>query len=627
MFAVVVASIAALALTPPTLAQNTTDNDRQYTVWSSVILTRTGERTPEILGNIPTTLTAVGANQAYQAGQFFRQRYIESAYDRNRTGSNGAEYAGAPLYGLNTDVFGPMQLFAIALEQQYNQGTAQAFMQGLYPPWTPDSNTSTPGMVSPTNVLANGTYVVSPLDGCQYPQVHATGPMDYNYIYLSGNLNCPSWQQAAAAYTTSQNFGVTQEDFDNIYNAIGPAVFEGVLDSRFWDYTNAYAIYDYLRYQYAYNDTVKQTLDRYYDVKTNTTYLNILRWLADEQQFAQLGNVSAVNSVSNEKGLPGLQGSISTIAGNMLGARIMDGLTDAITNSQDGSYKLNLLFADYHPFLSFFSLVGLPELNSNFYGTPNFASSAVFELFSYTNSTGPKTFPDDSDLWVRFYFRNGTEDGEEYRAYPLFNRGPDQTDMMWSDFQYQMFNLLMVDVGDWCTLCNSTNIFCAAWRTDEAKTLVQDWAKGHGLVSTKNRHRMKPAVAGVIGAIIALVVAGVIFGLVMLLAGVRFHRNQRSPRSSSDFGGFKGGQKMRSDQDLTIPKGGAVVGASVETSSTSPHGGHERVGSWELKSTNAGHNPFTLNVPQQPEMRQSMDSVRRSLDPHGVKPAEPRNAF
>lgn len=77
----------------------------------------------------------------------------------------------------------------------------------------------------------------------------------------------------------------------------------------------------------------------------------------------------------------------------------------------------------------------------------------------------------------------------------------------------------------------------------------------------------------------------------MLIGGLRFHRVERSPRNRrSEMGGFKGGQKMASDQDLSMSKGGAVVGASVEREVESPMSpiAHERVGSWELKEAEAG---------------------------------------
>lgn len=77
----------------------------------------------------------------------------------------------------------------------------------------------------------------------------------------------------------------------------------------------------------------------------------------------------------------------------------------------------------------------------------------------------------------------------------------------------------------------------------------------------------------------ALAVAGILFGLLMAIAGLRVHRQGGKKRS--DIAGFKGSQKLASDQDLTIPKGGA--GAVVTSTEADPVKGHERTGSWELR--------------------------------------------
>lgn len=111
----------------------------------------------------------------------------------------------------------------------------------------------------------------------------------------------------------------------------------------------------------------------------------------------------------------------------------------------------------------------------------------------------------------------------------------------------------------------------------------------------------------------------------------------------SHWGGFKGGQKMQSDQDLTIPKGGAiVVGASAVNNDEEQDsrripgggGGHERVGSWELKHAEAGNR--NLNFPEQPQQQQeslrpSMEEIRHAhdhddpfADPSGLKPTQTR---
>lgn len=141
--------------------------------------------------------------------------------------------------------------------------------------------------------------------------------------------------------------------------------------------------------------------------------------------------------------------------------------------------------------------------------------------------------------------------------------------MPWSEFEHMMGSMRLAGTENWCHLCGvdgSDLAFCAAYERDHHH------AKPSGLNSV---------VAGVIGAVVTLAVATLLFGAVMLLGGWRLHRTGSSHRKS-DLGGFKGGQKMASDQDLSIPKGGATVGATFERH------GHERTGSWELKQSGVG---------------------------------------
>ena len=151
MFALAIAVAATILLTPTSYAQDT--DEHKYTVWSSVLFSRTGERTPEILGDLPTTLTSLGAQQQYAAGSFFRERYISSFGSNNGVDS-------APIQGLSPNELNGEQLYVMALDQQWNVASAQAFMQGLYPPFSLGNNESdTARLLDPTNFLANNTYV------------------------------------------------------------------------------------------------------------------------------------------------------------------------------------------------------------------------------------------------------------------------------------------------------------------------------------------------------------------------------------------------------------------------------------------------------------------------------------
>ena len=418
----------------------------QYTVWASVIFARTGDRTPQVLGFSPTTLTSLGAQQQYHSGAFFRERYIDSTTNANVLNS-------APLSGLSADWLDSMQVYIQSLDVQYTVASAQAFLQGLYPPFTLNTSATT---LPDSSILANRTYVDYPLQGYQYAQIHAPGALDADYPYIAGNLNCPAFNDAAFAYENSAAFNATQTESSQTYEFVGPPLLSSVLNSDAWDYVNAYAIYDYINYQYAHNATAKQILDQpgFRDQTDNTSFLTQLRFYADQQQWAELGNLTVENTYSTGKNDPlpaNATGSISTIAGNMLAAKMLAQLQIAVSTAGE-YYKLSLIFGDYDPLVSLFALTGLPNIDSNFYGLPAFGSVASFELFSYTNGSNP-TFPSASELWVRFYFRNGTEGddvvGNNYQSYPIFNRGPSQTDMTWDDFQAYMNGIMVGDIGDW----------------------------------------------------------------------------------------------------------------------------------------------------------------------------------
>ena len=124
----------------------------KYTVWSSVVFSRTGERTPIAYGGMPTILTPLGANQSYTNGLAMRERYL-GAYTDNGVG-------GAPIPGLNSDFIDSNQVYIGTPDYQYTVGSAQAFMQGMYPPTTKGANTVQKAHSGPVvNVLADGSTV------------------------------------------------------------------------------------------------------------------------------------------------------------------------------------------------------------------------------------------------------------------------------------------------------------------------------------------------------------------------------------------------------------------------------------------------------------------------------------
>lgn len=357
MLALATSAIAATVflLTPPVYAQQQADSSRNYTVWSSVVLTRTGNRTPEIVRDIPTKLTSVGANQAFAAGTFFRDRYIVL-----KNGTNGIGGSGAPLRGLDANIYSNSDVSATALDQQWNSGTATAFLQGFYPGAGDLNSSSTPDL---TSSLSNGTYVTGPLNNYQYPRIYTPRPgSDPEYIYLNAATACMTFGESEFNSLFTEASNTTRAKSDSIYKNIGSRLLSGVLPTNSsWSYGNAYAIYDYVRYKYEHEASAQRQLDELVE-GTNTTYLARLKELADEQLVAKYGNASTV----------------STLPGNFLAGSIFNRLSDAVYG-RDPFQPLNLLFADYQPFMSLFALTNLPEESSDFVSTRNKSMTARTE--------------------------------------------------------------------------------------------------------------------------------------------------------------------------------------------------------------------------------------------------------
>ena len=231
----------------------------------------------------------------------------------------------------------------------------------------------------------------------------------------------------------------------------------------------------------------------------------------------------------------------------------------------------------------------------------------VFELYS-ENHNSSAGYPDTSELLVRFLFRNGTESSSALITYPLFGRSVTQK-LSFNDFMTQLQNIALTSIGDWCNACQSYTVFCAAF-------IGVDFTNSSGsnsyAVSVADKSTMKPAVAGVIGAVIALVVAGIIVAVAMLVGGVRLHRSKA--RRRTDPGGFKAGEKLAPDQDL--PYGQTGVGASVIKRSD------ERISSWELGDrSNTKEVNFGGSGPQDPFRRPSFEAD--DLEPHqSVEPTK-----
>ena len=264
---------------------------------------------------------------------------------------------------------------------------------------------------------------------------------------------------------------------------------------------------------------------------------------------------------------------IAAISGQTLAGKVL-ALLSGSQNALGGAENLNLLFGSYEPFLAFASLSGLANSSREFRSLPLPGSVMAFEVFS--NKPNATRYADNSNLWVRFLFRNGTAPDAKLTSYPLFGRGKSAVDMSWTEFEEGMAGIAVSGPGDWCQTCASLAVFCSAFLENAGSGAGNNSATGGW--TAQSGGGMTPAGAGVLGAGVTVAVALLVLAA-LAVAGWRVYRRERGRRGSAGLGGFKGAEKLASDVDLThaVAKDGAGAGATVVR--------QERVESWEMGMT------------------------------------------
>ncbi|KAK5078121.1 hypothetical protein LTR64_003474 [Lithohypha guttulata] len=537
-------------------------------VLSSFVFSRHGDRTPLYTSNA-SILTPYGAQQMSIAGSNFRRRYLSTIFEDSQDNTVIRDISH---YSPNVN-----EVTVYSIDNQYVTASAQAFMQGLYPPLGQlDVNFTSLGEISR---LANGTNVIAPLNGYNYPDINTVSSYDPRSVWIDGAAHCPAYTSRLVEYYNST-------DFDFLYT-ISLDFYRGLddyLDEYFTPndlgYFDAYYIYDWLQYEALHNSSFRIS-----DVNMTRAELLAANW------------VQALFSNSTD--------SVKSIAGRGLATQVLNTFYNAIRSDGEAN-KLNLWFGDMAPMVSFAALAGLTgKKNSIFYDIPAMSSSYIFELVALLpeDDTGV-TYPNTSDMYVRFLYQNGTDEYSDAVEYSLFGRSPSSL-ISYTDFVTSMSRISLSGIREWCLTCGAYNVFCPAFTNSNSVINGNTERKG-----------LSPAVAGVIGALVALAVAAILFGLLMAFAGIRVKRQERNRKS--ELGGFKGSQKLASDQDLTLPKGGA--GVTVTTTEPEGSKSHERVGSWELRQQ-AKQEEAGIVVAPRPR-RPSYEDDEIHVDPYApaVKP-------
>ncbi|KAE9381391.1 histidine acid phosphatase-like protein [Stipitochalara longipes BDJ] len=457
----------------------------QETVLGVYIFHRHGDRTSKNFA--PTTLTDLGYYQVFEAGNFYRNRYIDAN-------------ASSKIFGISSDIVKNSQLSVQAPVDTVLQNSAAGFLQGLYPPV---------GATLGTQKLANGTSVEAPLGGFQLIPVNAvasaaSGANSENSQWLQGQSGCNNAIVSSNNYFYSQEYMAELNSTMDFYHGVLPVI-NGTFSLAQDNFKNAYLIYDLVHVSMIHNSSIPSD-----NLLTPETVFQ-LQTLADNHEYNLAYNASE---------------PIRAIAGSTLAAQIVQQLNMTITGQSKS--QIGIQFGAYGSFLSFFGLAQLPAVSVNFTGIVDYASSMTFELV--TNATVTNTsYPSNDDISVRFLFSNGTASEHPLTAYPLF--GQSETVIPWNTFVNQMNQFAIGDQADWCTKCgNSTGVCASTTSTSSGSSTSPSSSSSSGGISK--------AVAGVIGAMVTLAVILGAEALILLLAGLRVVNKKRlgggaTPESAS----------------------------------------------------------------------------------------------
>ncbi|KAB5586207.1 histidine phosphatase superfamily [Coniochaeta sp. 2T2.1] len=594
-FALVIGLAALLATSS---AQS--NNER---VWSSVAFIYHGETTPARGVYTTRSITPIGAHQMFAQGSVFRARYL---VDGNTTGETVDH---ATIQGVEPLAIDGSQTSVITTNDGYISTSAMAFMQGLYPPVDLAVANSAGGLRAAA--LANGTVIDYPLNGYQYPDINTLSTLDPDFIWINGKATCSNYYASILNFTDDPWAQQLHDQTLPFYQRLWHGIFAGAFPLSMASFFYATDLYEYAAYQYAHDNSTHSQM--------NQVDLAMLALYAGIQQRDLNGNLSASGGGDGDM--------IRAIAGRTLAAKVLSYLKLNMA-SKGSSNKLNLMVGPFDPMIAFFALAGLVDGPSadNFQTIPNPGSAMVFELFS---NGGNGSYPAMREMWVRFLYRNSSLPGARFVEYSLFGNGNSRSTLRFNDFASGMQGISLDGVSSWCNTCGSINLFCSGLTSNSGGypgSPATSGGSGSDSNYNDNSNKIDPVVAGVIGAAVTCGVAGLVLLASILLGFVRLSSSRDRRNSSSLGGGFKGADKMTSDNDLSYAKGGVR---------------HERTGSWELRNggkgteqgvtsvTDAGSGAAVVRSKDRvaTSRTRSFDEERDDISVMGASPVEPRQGL
>ncbi|ROW14029.1 hypothetical protein VPNG_04063 [Cytospora leucostoma] len=452
------------------------------TVLGAYIFHRHGDRTAKAWK--PTKLTALGSDEVYTSGAWYRNRYVAS----NST---------HPILNLASDVAVLSQLSITAPADNVLQGSAEGFTQSLYPP----------AGSAAYQTLADGTKVQAPLDGYQYIPVNlvtsesTSSSSVEDSSWLQGSSGCAKAISSSDSYYQTDEYSSILNKTTAFYHDLLP-VYNTTFNSSKATYKNAYTIYDYVHVSEIHNQSIPSG-----DLLTNET-LHQLQTLADTHEWGLAYSESE---------------PVRAIAGAVLAAQILQGLNTTVASplAKTSSQRLGVQFGSYGTFMSFFGLANLTAASEDFRGIADYASSMSFELVTNAtvNGTGAPTTVDPADVSVRFLFSNGSaSDTKPAQEYALFGKA--EPLISWNDFVTNMQGFAIGDTQSWCQACGNTTGICASSSSASSATSSSN-TKSHKISANA---AAAAGVCSMLGFVLLL-------ALVAALAGFRVVRKAKAPGS------------------------------------------------------------------------------------------------
>ncbi|KAJ7925640.1 phosphoglycerate mutase-like protein [Mycena leptocephala] len=289
--------------------------------------------------------------------------------------------------------------------------SAIALLQGLFPP-------------NPYNkiTLANSTVVMAPLGGYQYVPMETVEPG--NDRSMESWTDCPAFKKHITSFYTSDAFEAKEKEAATFLQDVKDFVF-----GRPATLENIWNIYDFMNTQLIYNQT--------YAYRLPPTYINQARALAD---FHENGVFS--DGHANE-------------IGNIAGRTLLHPLLDAVERIafNDDPLKLMVIQTSYQPFISLFHQTEMVHEHPELGAIPNFGAALAIEL--------RRGAPPDTRDFLRFKFRNGTDDPEGWRVVHAFGH---RADIPVTEFVYRTEGAAITTYKQWAQVCGDPEFTASARR-------------------------------------------------------------------------------------------------------------------------------------------------------------------